>query len=470
MKIKITFFCLLLCKLNILYSQNVLISGENINNINKVELINNLPFRWSDINGDFKILFDKRGDTFSLPLQIDHITVKQIMPPGYSFAQTIFITRGDSVTFSVKSNGDNNFYYHFEGKNASHYNYDGLINKIFPYKEIPKYKKDTSFEIYKDSLASFYKRKQIFLDKYIKTHEVSNDFTNYARSCIVNDYAFNLFQTIVSNPNIISADEANDIFENTPIETNSLPVTYGAAIRYKYINRYESNKDINLIYQNILTYTEGEIQDYLISALIGTYAIRQKQSERESLLKIIHENTSHIKRGEFAEYIQNALNYTMIINQPIPKDILSTTYVRSFQDEKKVNLTKVLEKYNGKAIYIDFWASWCTPCRLHINNSLSARKYLEEKNIVYLYLSIDENEKAWLKASEKDKTTDNQYLIDNNTSSPLAKYFNIIYIPRYILLDSSHQIKNNKTPAPNEENLDQLKEAISTMITKVYRF
>lgn len=64
-----------------------------------------------------------------------------------------------------------------------------------------------------------------------------------------------------------------------------------------------------------------------------------------------------------------------------------------------------LSEFFGKVIYIDVWASWCGPCRKEIPHI--ARHYTEyykgNDKVMFLSISVDEDENAWKKAMEKDK-------------------------------------------------------------------
>lgn len=62
-----------------------------------------------------------------------------------------------------------------------------------------------------------------------------------------------------------------------------------------------------------------------------------------------------------------------------------------------------LSQYAGKTIVIDFWASWCAPCRKEIPHLRELYHKFNDKNVVFLGVSMDHDDKRWKKALEQEK-------------------------------------------------------------------
>ena len=56
----------------------------------------------------------------------------------------------------------------------------------------------------------------------------------------------------------------------------------------------------------------------------------------------------------------------------------------------------IIAKYEGKVIYLDFWASWCGPCKKEKPYSHKLQEAFQGKDVVFVYFSSDKNPNAWI--------------------------------------------------------------------------
>lgn len=118
-------------------------------------------------------------------------------------------------------------------------------------------------------------------------------------------------------------------------------------------------------------------------------------------------------------------------------------------DGKNVSLSSL----RGKYVLIDFWASWCGPCRQENPNVVRMYNKYKDKGFEIFGVSLDESRDKWLKAIAMDKLTWPHVSDLKGWSSSAAQLYNIQAIPQTLLLDKQGKIiaKNLRGKALEEK-------------------
>ncbi len=102
-----------------------------------------------------------------------------------------------------------------------------------------------------------------------------------------------------------------------------------------------------------------------------------------------------------------------------------------------------LASLKGKYVLIDFWASWCGPCRQENPNVVAAYNKYKNKNFTILGVSLDEDKAAWLAAIKKDNLTWKHVSELKGWDTKVTSLYNFDAIPFNVLIDPSGKVIAN---------------------------
>ena len=100
-------------------------------------------------------------------------------------------------------------------------------------------------------------------------------------------------------------------------------------------------------------------------------------------------------------------------------------------NEKEMSLSEL----RGKLVLIDFWASWCGPCRRENPNLVRAYEKYHSKGFEVFSVSLDSNKDKWIKAIEKDGLAWENHVCDlQGWRNEASRAYGISSIPHAILI------------------------------------
>jgi peroxiredoxin len=193
--------------------------------------------------------------------------------------------------------------------------------------------------------------------------------------------------------------------------------------------RPQYTKEIENLNQEILNFAENNA-----GSLAGFYAINllnPAEYEKEMVAYSDKIKSSFNNNPAVTEFLVRMANLkTVQIGQQAPVFEINSI------DGKKINLAD----FKGKYVLLDFWASWCQPCRQENPNIVKAYQTYKDKNFTVFGISLDKDQVAWQNAIKTDGLTwaHGGELMD--FEGPVVKQYQIEAIPTSFLIDPQGKI------------------------------
>ncbi|MCD8317911.1 MAG: TlpA family protein disulfide reductase [Paraprevotella sp.] len=114
-------------------------------------------------------------------------------------------------------------------------------------------------------------------------------------------------------------------------------------------------------------------------------------------------------------------------------------------------------RFKGDYVYVDLWASWCGPCCKEVPFLQELEANLQNKNVKFLSISLDKNEKAWKDKMKALNMEGDQWLSPDDS---LAEALNIKGIPYFLIYDKDGNLYRGNAPRPSQPELKTLLEGL----------
>lgn len=260
------------------------------------------------------------------------------------------------------------------------------------------------------------------------------------------------------NPN----DSYFDFIKNIPKANQtlkSLPDIYLYKYEVEYLRNNKSIENISDFLKFIEQKTDNrDLADFLkanyLKALIESPSYWQKHEKLFNTV-ILSEVLETEKSNIYYSLIEkSSSNFYVSQNGQV-------AYLFDAEDKFGNNLN--LEKFSGKVVFIDVWATWCGPCINHRPKVLEfAEKFKGRENIEILLISVDSSKEKWLSYLEKEnKDLVSNLFIENGMRTEFGNNYNIKSIPRYILIGKDGKIINSNINEPSLAVEKEIEKALS---------
>lgn len=149
-------------------------------------------------------------------------------------------------------------------------------------------------------------------------------------------------------------------------------------------------------------------------------------------------------------------------NQPVPSYITKQSFPDSVTsvsvlklDGTRTTLGDMLASYHGKKVLVDIWASWCRDCIVGLPKLENLKKKTADKDVVYLFLSIDEADVKWRTAIDRFNIRGEHFRVESGWKNALSNYLVLDWVPRYLVLDEEGHVVMPKAIVADDKKLER---------------
>ena len=220
----------------------------------------------------------------------------------------------------------------------------------------------------------------------------------------------------------------------------------------------EKNKQADVFqakYEAFLSDRRRAIGDFIASkpnSFVSLYVLNSDLAIEDMDINLVENSYTKLSEELKKDDLAKTINFKLDLAKRTSLGVMAP----DFEEKTAEQIGIKLSNFRGQYVLVDFWASWCGPCRQENPNVVRAYETFKDKNFTILGVSIDEKPDAWTKAVKADGLVWTQLL---DRTNKIAELYGINAIPKNFLVDPNGKIiaKNLRGPALAQKLSEVLK-------------
>ncbi|NOX64850.1 MAG: redoxin family protein, partial [Chlorobi bacterium] len=310
-------------------------------------------------------------------------------------------------------------------------------------KKIETLRNEAETKEYKEKYG---KQKKEFLTKYNNTLRELNSKMGFSKATFAEIELFLIENGVLITENERELIDALKIHENSEImkkvreieNVNKEAIKQFNAKHISFTSDWYSAKNSEVQrerMQSLFGIKLGLATDLLAAQEACRGIVSQMTPVSNEKLKMIQQRILSPFISKYVEYCNDRTKAKIEANKSKTGSVANETP----KTEADVLFDSIIKKYRGKVIYVDFWATWCAPCRSGIERIKPLKEEMANEDVVFLYITNPTSPKGTWENFIPDIKGEH-YRVSSDEWSYLAEKFNISGIPHYALVGKKGEI------------------------------
>jgi thiol-disulfide isomerase/thioredoxin len=335
----------------------------------------------------------------------------------------------------------------------------------------PKYHKP--FNEFLSDIKMHLSAEDSVLQEFYNQNKPTNEFMNWERNYILYN-SFSLFMNYFAINSKTHKEYETQIFNTGLFPRNDSAI--GNSIYIWFLSQYPimrysaaDSVDMQLLGKHDIKNAFARIFDELMKN-------EKPGLSRDIMIYKIFDNFSSEHGFPIKDGIALYDKYKPIIKEYIDNNLLISKLAEKMADLRRTqgketitdlilkakskrisNFWEMLKNKNkNKIMYIDFWGTWCGPCRAELPYTVKLYNYYKNKPVSVVMICLYSNKNDWEKAIPKISKMSNNYFLNEDDSKILADELKVTGFPTHMIIDKKGELITKNIPSPADKEIKKL--------------